>query len=153
MRVRFADNSTHRVPDGVTDEQMVMPADILPTSYEVGLLAGSVRPGDVVAIVGAGPNRVGLIAREPPNRHQSDDPHRYTMDEFETAYDTFGRASETGALKVHSLMVDYDSAGVWQIITGTAQCARRFSPVEPRVAPVTRFRPRLPTTTNCESAA
>ena len=37
-----------------------MLADILPTSYEVGVLAGGVRPGDTVAIVGAGP--IGLAA-------------------------------------------------------------------------------------------
>lgn len=60
VRVPFADNSTHAVPDGVSDEQMVMLADILPTSYEVGALAGKVAPGDVVAIVGAGP--IGLAA-------------------------------------------------------------------------------------------
>ncbi|WP_422747864.1 zinc-dependent alcohol dehydrogenase family protein [Mycobacterium sp. WMMD1722] len=60
VRVPFADNSTHRVPPGVTDEQMVMLADILPTSYEVGVLNATVRPGDVVAIVGAGP--IGLAA-------------------------------------------------------------------------------------------
>ncbi|WP_018601099.1 zinc-dependent alcohol dehydrogenase family protein [Mycobacterium sp. 155] len=60
VRVPFADNSTYRLPDGVSDEQMVMLADILPTSYEVGILAGGVRPGDTVAIVGAGP--IGLAA-------------------------------------------------------------------------------------------
>ena len=60
VRVPFADNSTHKVPDGVTDEQMIVLADILPTSYEVGVLAGAVRPGDVVAIIGAGP--IGLAA-------------------------------------------------------------------------------------------
>lgn len=60
VRVPFADNSTHKIPDGVSDEQMVMLADILPTSYEVGVLKGAVRPGDVVAIVGAGP--IGLAA-------------------------------------------------------------------------------------------
>ena len=37
-----------------------MLADILPTSYEVGVLNGAVRPGDTVAIVGAGP--IGLSA-------------------------------------------------------------------------------------------
>ena len=37
-----------------------MLADILPTGYEVGVLNGCVRPGDVVAIVGAGP--IGLSA-------------------------------------------------------------------------------------------
>lgn len=60
VRVPFADNSTHAVPDGVTDEQMVMLADILPTAYEVGVLNGRVAPGDTVAIVGAGP--IGLAA-------------------------------------------------------------------------------------------
>jgi alcohol dehydrogenase len=39
---------------------MLMLADILPTGYEVGVLNGRVRPGDVVAVVGAGP--VGLSA-------------------------------------------------------------------------------------------
>jgi alcohol dehydrogenase len=44
----------------VTDEALLMLADILPTGYEVGVLNGVVRPGDVVAVVGAGP--VGLSA-------------------------------------------------------------------------------------------
>ena len=60
VRVPFADTSTHRVPDGVADEQMLMLADILPTGYEVGVLNGHVQPGDVVAVVGAGP--IGLAA-------------------------------------------------------------------------------------------
>jgi alcohol dehydrogenase len=60
VRVPFADTSTHPVPDGVSDEQMLMLADILPTSYEVGVLNGKVAPGNVVAIVGAGP--IGLCA-------------------------------------------------------------------------------------------
>ncbi|AWG98447.1 zinc-dependent alcohol dehydrogenase family protein [Rhodococcus ruber] len=60
VRVPFADNSTHRVPEGVSDEQMLMLADILPTSYEVGVLNGCVRPAAVVVIVGAGP--IGLAA-------------------------------------------------------------------------------------------
>ena len=37
-----------------------MLADILPTGYEVGVLNGQVRPGDTVAVVGAGP--IGLSA-------------------------------------------------------------------------------------------
>ncbi len=59
-RVPFVDTSVHAVPDGLTDEQVLFLADILPTSYEVGVLNGVVRPGDVVAIVGAGP--IGLAA-------------------------------------------------------------------------------------------
>jgi alcohol dehydrogenase len=60
VRVPFADNSTYLAPDGVSDESLLMVADILPTGYEVGVLNGHVSPGDVVAIVGAGP--VGLSA-------------------------------------------------------------------------------------------
>ncbi len=60
VRVPFADNSTYPVPDGVTDEEVLMLADILPTGYEVGVLNGAVRPADTVAIVGAGP--IGLAA-------------------------------------------------------------------------------------------
>ena len=60
VRVPFADTSTYPVPDGVPDEDILMLSDILPTAYEVGVLNGGVRPGDVVAIVGSGP--IGLSA-------------------------------------------------------------------------------------------
>ncbi len=60
VRVPFADNSTYPVPAGVTDEEVLMLADILPTGYEVGVLNGNVRPADTVVIVGAGP--IGLAA-------------------------------------------------------------------------------------------
>ena len=60
VRVPFADTSTYPVPAGAADEQILMLADILPTGYEVGVLNGTVQPGDVVAVVGAGP--IGLAA-------------------------------------------------------------------------------------------
>ncbi len=60
VRVPFADTSTYRVPAGLSDEAVLMLADILPTSYEVGVHNGHVVPGDTVAIVGAGP--IGLAA-------------------------------------------------------------------------------------------
>lgn len=60
VRVPFADNSTYPVPAGVSDEELLMLADILPTGYEVGVLNGQVHPGDVVVVVGAGP--IGLSA-------------------------------------------------------------------------------------------
>ncbi len=52
-RIPFADTSVYPVPAELTDEQVLFLADILPTSYEVGVLAGRVEPGDTVAIVGA----------------------------------------------------------------------------------------------------
>ncbi|MGZ4681321.1 MAG: zinc-dependent alcohol dehydrogenase family protein [Acidimicrobiales bacterium] len=60
VRVPFADTSTYPIPPGVSDEQLLMLADILPTGYEVGVLNGHVQPGDVVAVVGSGP--IGLSA-------------------------------------------------------------------------------------------
>src|SRR5579859_3217284 len=60
VRVPFADTSTYPVPEGVSDEDILMMSDILPTGYEVGVLNGHVQPGDVVAVVGAGP--IGLSA-------------------------------------------------------------------------------------------
>lgn len=59
-RIPFADTSTYPAPVGLEDEELLMLADILPTGYEVGVLNGMVRPGDVVAVIGAGP--VGLSA-------------------------------------------------------------------------------------------
>ncbi len=59
-RVPFAELSTYKLPQGVPDESAVLLADILPTSYEVGVLNGRVRPGDTVVVVGAGP--IGLAA-------------------------------------------------------------------------------------------
>jgi alcohol dehydrogenase len=59
-RVPFADNSVYKIPEELSDEQVLFLADILPTAYEVGVLNGKVTPGDVVAIVGAGP--IGLAA-------------------------------------------------------------------------------------------
>lgn len=60
VRVPFADNSLHKVPEGVSDEAALMLSDILPTGFEIGVRNGRVKPGDVVAVVGAGP--VGLSA-------------------------------------------------------------------------------------------
>jgi alcohol dehydrogenase len=48
------------VPPGVAVEAVVLPSDILPTAYECGVLDGQIKPGDTVAIVGAGP--LGLAA-------------------------------------------------------------------------------------------
>ena len=59
-RIPFADMSTYPIPAGLSDEQALLVADILPTAYEVGVRNGHVQPGDTVVIVGAGP--VGLAA-------------------------------------------------------------------------------------------
>ena len=62
VRVPYADTSLYAVPANVTNEQAIFLADSLPTGYEVGVLAGGVRPGDLVAVVGAGPIGLSVIS-------------------------------------------------------------------------------------------
>jgi len=58
VRIPFADNSLYHIPENASEEAIVMLSDILPTAFECGVLNGKVNPGDIVAIVGAGP--IGL---------------------------------------------------------------------------------------------
>lgn len=60
VRIPFAENSLHKLPEGVSDEAGLVLSDILPTGFEIGVRNGRVKPGDVVAVIGAGP--VGLSA-------------------------------------------------------------------------------------------
>jgi alcohol dehydrogenase len=60
VRIPHADNSLYPIPAGADEEALVMLSDILPTGFECGVLNGQVKPGDTIAIVGAGP--VGLAA-------------------------------------------------------------------------------------------
>ncbi|PUZ29759.1 alcohol dehydrogenase [Chitinophaga parva] len=58
VRIPHADNSLYKIPAGVDEAALVMLSDILPTGFECGVLNGQVKPGDTIAIVGAGP--IGL---------------------------------------------------------------------------------------------
>ncbi|TKI68014.1 zinc-dependent alcohol dehydrogenase family protein [Lysinibacillus mangiferihumi] len=60
VHIPHADNSLYHIPQGISDDAAVMISDILPTGLEIGVLNGQVSPGDVVAIVGAGP--IGMSA-------------------------------------------------------------------------------------------
>ncbi|TXD48952.1 zinc-dependent alcohol dehydrogenase family protein [Polaribacter sp. IC073] len=60
VRIPHADNSLYAVPEGVDEEALVMLSDILPTGHEIGVINGCVKPGDTIAIVGAGP--IGMSA-------------------------------------------------------------------------------------------
>jgi len=60
VRIPHANMSLYPIPAGADEEALVMLSDILPTSFECGVLNGKVEPGSTVAIVGAGP--VGLAA-------------------------------------------------------------------------------------------
>ncbi len=58
VRIPHADTSLYRLPADADEEALAMLSDIFPTGFECGVLNGQVKPGDTVAIVGAGP--IGL---------------------------------------------------------------------------------------------
>jgi threonine dehydrogenase-like Zn-dependent dehydrogenase len=58
-RVPFADVGPLKVPEDLTDDQVLFLSDIFPTGY-MGAEMCDIQPGDVVAVWGAGP--VGLFA-------------------------------------------------------------------------------------------
>jgi len=60
VRIPHADNSLYPIPAGADEEALVMLSDILPTGHEIGIINGTVKLGDTIAIVGAGP--VGMSA-------------------------------------------------------------------------------------------
>lgn len=54
VRVPFADVGPMKIPEGLSDEQVLFLTDILPTGYQASLFCG-IRPGDTVAVWGCGP--------------------------------------------------------------------------------------------------
>jgi alcohol dehydrogenase len=60
VRIPHADTSLYHLPKQEDEEPYVMLSDIFPTGFECGVINSSVKPGDTLAIVGAGP--VGLAA-------------------------------------------------------------------------------------------
>lgn len=53
-RTVYADQNLYKVPEGLTDEQVLFLTDILPTGY-MGAENCNIHPGDVVAVLGCGP--------------------------------------------------------------------------------------------------
>ena len=62
VRVPYAETSLYKVPETVSNAQGVMLSDILPTGFEIGVQYGQVKPGDTVAVVGAGPVGLAVVA-------------------------------------------------------------------------------------------
>jgi alcohol dehydrogenase len=60
VRVPFAQRIMYRIPEELTDEQVMLVTDMLPTGY-FGAENGDIQPGDTVAVFGCGP--VGLSAQ------------------------------------------------------------------------------------------
>ena len=61
VRIPYAETSVHMVPEGLTDEDVLFLTDALPTGFEMGILNGNTKPGDTVAVIGAGPVGLGAI--------------------------------------------------------------------------------------------
>ena len=61
VRVPYAETSVYKMPAGVTNQQGVLLSDILPTGFEIGVQYGQTKPGDVVAVIGAGPVGLAVI--------------------------------------------------------------------------------------------
>jgi len=61
FRVRFADITATRIPEGISDEQALLLTDALSTAY-FGAKGAQVSAGDVAVVIGLGP--VGLMAVE-----------------------------------------------------------------------------------------
>ncbi|MFD1163927.1 zinc-dependent alcohol dehydrogenase family protein [Hwangdonia seohaensis] len=61
VRIPHADNSLHRIPESISDDIAVLLSDIMPTGHEIGTQYGNVKPGDDIAIVGAGPIGMSVL--------------------------------------------------------------------------------------------
>ncbi|MET4058885.1 alcohol dehydrogenase [Arthrobacter sp. UYP6] len=62
VRAPYADTSLYHLPENVSQEHGVLLSDIFPTGFEMGVQYGQTKPGDVVAVVGAGPVGLAVIA-------------------------------------------------------------------------------------------
>jgi len=107
VRIPHADNSLYPIPKGVDEEASVMLSDILPTGHEIGVLDGRVKPGDTIAIVGAGP--IGMSALltaqfySPAKIYMIDlDENRLKMAKTLGATDTINSGEEDAVKKILS---------------------------------------------------
>jgi S-(hydroxymethyl)glutathione dehydrogenase/alcohol dehydrogenase len=62
LRVPYGNVGPKKVPEELTDEQVLFLTDILPTSYWGTMVIGGVKPGDTVVVLGCGP--VGLLSQK-----------------------------------------------------------------------------------------
>ena len=62
VRAPYADTSLYLLPENVSQEHGVLLSDIFPTGFEMGVQYGQTKPGDVVAVVGAGPVGLAVIS-------------------------------------------------------------------------------------------
>ena len=111
VRIPHADNSLYAIPKGLNDDALVMLSDILPTGHEIGVIDGCVKPGDTIAIVGAGP--IGMAALftaqfySPANIYMIDlDENRLKLAKKWGATDTINSGKEDAIKKIMSETLD-----------------------------------------------
>ncbi|GAC1476149.1 MAG: alcohol dehydrogenase family protein [Candidatus Dormibacteraceae bacterium] len=96
--VPLADHSMELIPKGMTDEQAIFVGDILSTGF-FGAERAEIKPGDVVAVIGAGP--VGLMATMCA---QLFGPARvFVVDRVDSRLET---AMDLGGIPIHADKVD-----------------------------------------------
>lgn len=61
VRIPHGDNSLYLIPEDADEEALVMLSDIMPTGLEIGVQSGGVKPGDTIAIIGAGPVGMSVL--------------------------------------------------------------------------------------------
>ncbi|GAC1381455.1 MAG: hypothetical protein NVSMB30_29160 [Hymenobacter sp.] len=103
VRVPYADFGPRKVPDNLTDEQVLFLTDIFPTGY-TGIDWAGVKGGETVAIFGAGP--VGMMAAKSAwlrgaARVINIDTQQYRLDKVKQA-----ARSETILWESHDQVVD-----------------------------------------------
>ena len=95
-RVAFADVGPIKVPEDLTDDQVLFLSDILPTGYMAAEMCG-IRPGDTVAVWGCGPVGQFAIASA------------YMLGaERVIAIDRFGYRLDLAREKAGAITIDYD---------------------------------------------
>ena len=95
-RVPFADVGPIKVPEDLTDDQVLFLSDILPTGYMAAEMCG-IRPGDMVAVWGCGPVGQFAIASA------------YMLGaERVIAIDRFGYRLDLAREKAGAITIDYD---------------------------------------------
>lgn len=104
VRVPFADVGPLKVPEGMTDEQVLFLSDILPTGY-MGAEMCDIKPGDVIAVWGAGPVGQFAIASA------------YLLGaERVIAIDRFEYRLRMAREKAHAETINYEKADVYETL-------------------------------------
>lgn len=107
VRIPHADNSLHHIPSGGNMEALVMLSDILPTGHEIGVINGCVKPGDTIAIIGAGPVGMSVLLTSqfysPAKIYMIDvDENRLTLAKTFGATDTINSGTEDAVKRIMS---------------------------------------------------